>query len=161
MKLQRHSLDTSYALERTQALERENARLNEELAVLRTHSEVAPTSAALQVPELTNALRHISDKLTATESILLTRTTELTNATHDVSRTKAHLQFLHDRTSRAQVREEEGRLRERHLENTLRAAHEESRISDLVVQVRASLLKECNNGPICTLICLGVRRSRS
>jgi hypothetical protein len=110
--------------------------------VLRTHSVVAPQSAALQIPELTNALRHVSDKLANTEATLLKRTTELANATSEAAKAEAYAKAYHAMASRARSREEEGRVRERHLENSLQAVREESRISDLVVQVRTSIPKQ-------------------
>ena len=53
--------------DRAHVLERENAMLKEEVLILRTHPDSAPHPAALQVPELTLALRRLSDKLTLTE----------------------------------------------------------------------------------------------
>ena len=63
MKLQRHSLDTTHALEGARHLEQENQRLAEEVALLRAHPDITPHPASLQIPELTLALRTLSESL--------------------------------------------------------------------------------------------------
>jgi hypothetical protein len=137
VKLQRHSLDTSYALERSEALQLENERLLKEIHVLRAHADVSPEPIAVQ--ELTNALRHVSDKLTVTETTLTDRSIELMNALNDAAKHKVQLQQW---ISQSAIREEESRILEGRLQNFLRAAQEETKMTDLVVQVRACLLTQ-------------------
>ncbi|TFK46670.1 hypothetical protein OE88DRAFT_1707225 [Heliocybe sulcata] len=141
VKLQRHSLETSHALERTHVLERENALLREELAVLRSHPDLSPHPATLQVNELTLSLRRLSDKLTYTEETLLTRTTELSNALGEVGRAKHDAEAAYELAAKGRAREEEGKARERELERRLRAAEEERKMTDLVVQEYADLVR--------------------
>lgn len=141
VKLQRHSLEASEALERSHALERENARLHEEIRSLRANPDLTPHPATLQVPELTLALRRLSDKLTYTEETLLTRTNELAQAYNDLAKAQADATAAHELTDRARTREEEGKTRERDLERKARAAEEERRLADLALQEYADLVR--------------------
>ncbi|KAF9792156.1 hypothetical protein BJ322DRAFT_998121 [Thelephora terrestris] len=141
VKLQRHSLDTSYTLERSQALERENSRLVEELSVLRAHPITSPDPSALQTPQLNNALRHLSDKLSQTEELLLKRTSETLHATHKLARVKYDRDAAFEIAAQARAREEDCKVRERSLLLQARNAKEESRMADLVVQEYASLVR--------------------
>lgn len=138
MKLQRHSLDTSHALERSQALEAENARLIEELNVLRAHPNTSPDPSALHNPQLNNALRQLSDKLSQTEELLLKRTGETLHATHELTRVKYDRDAAYEVAARARAREEDCKVRERNLLLQARNAKEESRMADLVVQVSSA-----------------------
>lgn len=135
MKLQRHSLDTSYALERSQALEKENARLIEELNVLRAHPNTSPDPSALQNPQLNNALRQLSDKLSQTEELLLKRTSESFQAAHELARVNYERDVAYEIAAKARTREEDCKVRERTLLLQVRNAKEESKMADLVVQV--------------------------
>lgn len=135
MKLQRYALDTSYALERSQALERENARLIEELNVLRAHPNTSPDTSALQTPQLNNALRQLSDKLSQTEELLLKRTSDMLHATHELARVKYDRDAVYEIAAKARAREEDCKVRERTLLLQARNAKEESKMADLVVQV--------------------------
>ncbi|KAI0080533.1 hypothetical protein K474DRAFT_1704606 [Panus rudis PR-1116 ss-1] len=141
VKLQRHSLDTSHALERAHLLETENVRLKEEVEILRANPDVTPHPAALQVPELTLALRKLSDKLTFTEEALLSRTTELATANVALATAKHELDAAHQLVAQAKAKEQEAMQRERELELKARAAEEERRMTDLVVQEYADLVR--------------------
>lgn len=141
MKLQRHSLDTSHALEQAHALQNENARLREELETLRAKPDVTPHPATLQVQELTLALRRLSDKLTSTEDTLVSRTTELTHVRSDLTKAQSDAEAAHVLTVQAYIQVEHGRARERELERKARAAEEERRLADLVVQEYADLVR--------------------
>ncbi|KAH9950225.1 hypothetical protein B0H21DRAFT_803077 [Amylocystis lapponica] len=141
VKLQRHSLETSDALEHAHVLERENALLKDEAAVLRAHPQAAPHPAALQVPELTLALRRLSDKLTLTEESLLVRTNELTSARSDLAKAQFESESAYDLAARAHAQEEEAHANERELEKRARFAEEERRLADLVVQEYADLVR--------------------
>lgn len=149
MKLQRHSLDTSYALERSQALERENARLIEEVDVLRTHPNTSPDPSALQNPQLNNALRQLSDKLSQTEELLLKRTNESLQAARELARVKYERDVAYETAAKARAREEDCKVRERTLLLQTRNAKEESKMTDLVVQV--SLATPLHNTAMCSL----------
>ncbi|KIP08889.1 hypothetical protein PHLGIDRAFT_34766 [Phlebiopsis gigantea 11061_1 CR5-6] len=141
VKLQRHSLETSHALERTHALQSENARLRDEVEALRAHPDTTPHPAALQVPELTLALRKLSDKFTLTEEILLRRTTELTHARSDLANARSNVEAAQGLIAQAHTQLERGNARERALERKVRAAQEERRLADLVVQEYADLVR--------------------
>jgi hypothetical protein len=149
VKLQRHSLDTSHAVERSQALERENSRLIEELNVLRAHPNTGPDPSALHNPQLNNALRQLSDKLSQTEELLLKRTSEAMHATYELTRVKYDRDAAHEIAAKARAREEDCKVRERTLLLQARNAKEESRMADLVVQV-SSVTPFCNRS-VCSL----------
>ena len=149
VKLQRHSLDTSHALERSQALERDNARLVEELDVLRAYPNTSPDPSAFQNPQLNNALRQLSDKLSQTEELLLKRTSESLHATHELARAKYDRDTAYGIAAKARAREEDCKVRERTLLLQTRNAKEESKMADLVVQV-SSTIPLCQ-GAVCSL----------
>ncbi|KAL7283746.1 hypothetical protein ACG7TL_003183 [Trametes sanguinea] len=142
LKLQRHSLEASQAIEHARALERENARLKEEVAVLRSNPDSSPTQASFQVPELTLALRRLSDKLTAVEETLLARTKELADARSELANAQHEIEAARALAEDARAREEEGLARERELLRRLKAAEEEQRMADLVVQEYAALVRK-------------------
>ncbi|OBZ65721.1 hypothetical protein A0H81_14230 [Grifola frondosa] len=141
VKLQRHSLETSYALEHAQTLERENSRLQEEVAVLRASPDSTPHPGSFQVPELTLALRRLSDKLTLVEEALLTRTNEATVARSDLTKAQHETEAAHALAAEARAQEEEGKTRERELQKRARFAEEERKMADLVVHEYADLVR--------------------
>jgi len=149
VKLQRHSLETSYALERSQALEKENARLVEEISVLRAHPNTSPDPSALQNPQLNNALRELSDKLCQTEELLLKRTNESLYAARELARVKYERDVAHGIAANAKAREEDCKVRERTLLLQARNAKEESNMADLVVQVSSAVT--LRNPTMCSL----------
>lgn len=108
---------------------------------MRTHSDTTPHPAALQVPELTLALRRLSDKLTFTEETLLSRTTELTHARSDLAKTQSNAEAANALTVKAHIHVEQSQAKERELERKVRAAEEECRLADLVVQEYADLVR--------------------
>ncbi|KAH9852781.1 hypothetical protein C2E23DRAFT_825296 [Lenzites betulinus] len=142
LKLQRHSLETSQAIDHARALERENARLKEEVAVLRANPDTNPTQATFQVPELTLALRRLSDKLTAVEETLLARTEEAIDTRSELANAQNEIEAARALAADARAREEEGLARERDLARRLKAADEERRMADLVVQEYADLVRK-------------------
>ena len=141
LKLQRHSLDSTIALERAQILERENAAIREELAALRAHPDVSPHPSMLQVPELTLTLRRMSDKLTTTEETLLARTAELTSALSDLAKSKHEIEGAYALAARTRAREEQSKFQERELQRKVRAAEEARRMTDHVVEEYADLVR--------------------
>lgn len=128
-------------MERAHILERENAQIREELAILRSHPDVTPSSAALQVPELTLALRRLNDKLSATEDSLLARTNEVARALSDVAKGKYEVENAYALAAHTRAQQEEGKARERELKRRLRAVEEERDMSDRVVREYASLVR--------------------
>ncbi|KAA1469298.1 hypothetical protein DENSPDRAFT_795806 [Dentipellis sp. KUC8613] len=141
LKLQRHSLESTYALEKAQALQRENAALREELAALRAHPDTSPHPAELQVPEMTISLRKLSDKLTETEQTLSTRTSELANALGDLNKLKQEVAGAYLLSSEWRKKEELSKARERELARKVKAAEEEREMMDTVVQQYADLVR--------------------
>jgi chromosome segregation ATPase len=124
------------------ALERENAILRSEVTVLRAHPDAAPHPASLQISELTLALRHVSDKLTTTEETLLLRTRELAHAQGDTRTTRHALDGVIRQIDMAQQRERKSNARMRELQQRIRAAEEERKLMDIVVQEYADLVRE-------------------
>ncbi|KAL1679151.1 hypothetical protein EV122DRAFT_210561 [Schizophyllum commune] len=145
IKLQRHSLESINDHERMQHLQHDNDLLRNEVEKLRAtpHPDASPSThpSALQAQQLTISLRRLSDKLTATEETLLTRTTELANAMSEAARAKQAEEGAYHLASSARGREEEGKVRERDLHLQLREAQEQARMSDLVVNEYASLVR--------------------
>ncbi|KAI0035051.1 hypothetical protein K488DRAFT_36646, partial [Vararia minispora EC-137] len=141
LKLQRHSLESALAVERAHALERENTAIREELTILRSHPDVTPHPATLQVTDLTHALRRLSDKLTQTEDTLVLRTKELANALADVARGKLEVEGAYALAAHTRAREEESKARERGLLWRVQAAEEERDLTDRVVKEYADLVR--------------------
>ncbi|KAG7442497.1 uncharacterized protein BT62DRAFT_973724 [Guyanagaster necrorhizus] len=149
VKLQRHSLNTSNSHERLIQLERENAVLKSELNILRANphpdtSESHP--AVVQSQELTLALRRLSDKLSLTEDALFERTTELAHASAELTKAKDTAEVAYALAARIRGREEDGKVRERDLENQLREAQEHNKMSDLVVTEYADYVRSFDDG---------------
>jgi hypothetical protein len=141
LRLQRHSLETTLAIERAQALEHENAATHAELAVLRAHPDTTPRPAELQLPELTLALRRASDKLTLAEDALRIRTTELANMQGAAARAHYAAENAFSLAARARAHSEDAGEREHALTLRLRAAEEESRMTDRAVREYADLVR--------------------
>lgn len=149
-------MEGAKALERASYLERENDALKSELAILRAnpHPDASPQAhpAVLQVQQLTLSLRRLSDKLSLTEDALLTRTTELTHAMGEATKAKHAAEGAYELAARTRGREEAGKVRELELEWKVKAAEESVRMSDLVVNEYADLVRALNaktgKGPI-------------
>lgn len=141
MKLQRHSLEASQAMERAHALERENTRLHEEIHELRAFPDLTPGPDAHQVPELTLALRNLSEKLNFTEEMLFERTNELQGTKSELVKAHTVTAAAHAQADHARAREEEMRGKIRDLERKARDAEEGRRLADLVVQEYATLVR--------------------
>jgi hypothetical protein len=129
------------AIERAQALEHENATVHAELAVLRAHPDTTPHPAELQLPELTLALRRASDKLTLTEDSLRTRIAQLAEMQGAAARAHHAAENAFALAAGARAREEDVMARERGLVLQLRAAGEESRMTDRAVREYADLVR--------------------
>ncbi|KAG5649943.1 hypothetical protein H0H81_001374 [Sphagnurus paluster] len=145
LKLQRHSLDAANAHERAVHLERENKLLRSELAALRAHPHPDAGSntqnGALQLQQLTLSLRRLSDKLTLAEDALHERTVQLAHATGEAARAKLAEEGAYELSARTRGREEAGKLRELALEGKVRASEEAVKMSDLVLNEYADLVR--------------------
>ena len=130
-------------------MEKENARLVEEINVLRAHPNTSPDPSALQNPQLNNALRELSDKLCETEELLLKRTNESLHAARELARVKYERDVAHGIAANAKAREEDCKVRERTLLLQARNAKEESNMADLVVQVSPVII--LRNPAMCSL----------
>lgn len=117
------------------------------MATLRSHPETPPQTAALQVSELTLALRKLSDKLSFTEETLLARSTELVHAKSDLAEAKQEISVFMMLAKRVNARADEMEHRERELERKVRAAEEERRLTDLVVEEYAALVRKLEGRP--------------
>lgn len=116
--------------------------MQEELETLRAHPETTPQSAALQVPELTLALRKLSDKFTLTEETLLLRSTELVHAQSELRKGLQERDAMLTAARHASARLEEGAYRERELQRKARSAEEERKLADLVLDEYAALVRK-------------------
>lgn len=115
--------------------------MREELETLRANPDSTPHPAALQVPELTLALRKLSDKLTATEETLLTRTAELLHTREALSQAHHDSSAARELANQARAREEAAKERERQMALRAKAAEEERKMTDFVVQEYADLVR--------------------
>jgi hypothetical protein len=141
LKLQRHSLEAALAIERAQALERENAAAHAELAVLRAHPDSTPRPAELQLPELTLALRRASDKRTLAEDALRARTAQFVDVQGAAERAQYAVEGAFGLAERARAREEEAWACERALALRLRVVEEERMMLDRAVGEYADLVR--------------------
>ena len=129
------------AIERAQALERENAAARAELAALRAHPDSTPHPAELQLPELTLALRRASDKLTLAEDALRARTAQFVDMQGATSRAHYAAESAFGVAAAARAREEDALAHERGLTLRLRVVEEEGRLMDRVVREYADLVR--------------------
>ena len=91
--------------------------------------------------ELTIAHRRLSDKLTLTEEVLLARTTELAHAQSDISKIHNSVDAAYELAAQRQGQVQVTEAKQRELERKLRAVEEERKLSDLVVQEYAELVR--------------------
>lgn len=141
-------MDKSNAQDRVLQLERENDSLKSEIAILRAnpHPDASPQAhpAVLQVQQLTLSLRRLSDKLSLTEDALLARTAELTQAMGKATKAKLAAESAYELAARTRGREEASKVREVELEWKVKAAEEAAKMSDLVVNEYADLVRALN-----------------
>jgi hypothetical protein len=116
--------------------------LRTELLVLRTHPDITPHPSTLQATELSLALRHISDKLTATEETLLLRTKERTYTYSSWRRAEEELAHAKRDVQSARDSEREAWAREREHRHELQLAQEECRLRDVALQQYADLIRK-------------------
>jgi hypothetical protein len=109
-------------------LEHENARLKEEINILRNTPDTTPHPVTLQVSELTLAHRRLSEKLSLVEQKLIERNKELSSVANDKLRTEKVIRAAHKLAKDSKVKEDEARTRERQVEMRAKAAEEERRV---------------------------------
>ncbi|KAI0263398.1 hypothetical protein BC834DRAFT_997210 [Gloeopeniophorella convolvens] len=141
LKLQRHSLEATLAIERAQALEHETAAARTELAALRAHPDTTPRPAELQLPELTLALRRASDKLTLAEDALRARSAQLADARAAAARAQHAAGGAFALAAASRAREEEAHERERALARRLRVAAGERTMAERALREYADLVR--------------------
>jgi hypothetical protein len=113
-----------------------------EIKALRSNPDTTPHPASLQVSEMSLALRHVSDKLTATEESLLARTRELSRVHAELRRSYLDGDDAQKRIDHAREREGQAWAHERILRQKLQAAEEEYHLTDLALQEYASLVRK-------------------
>ena len=143
VRLLRHSLSTSQALERTHALQHENSVLNNELQALRSLflSDKSPEADRQSINQLTLSLRTLNEKLTATEILLASRTAELAHTLSELQRSRSATDATHQLLACAQRRQEAFRSRESELELKVRTAEERARMTDRAIGEYANLVR--------------------
>ncbi|KAI5124371.1 hypothetical protein M0805_008974 [Coniferiporia weirii] len=150
VQLQHHSLETSTALQRLHALERENSQLRTELDIHRAHADVGSGGSlrdALQVQELSLSLRRLSDKLDLTEKALLARNEELISAERERDSSKNAEENALEVVVRLRMELETSHAEKRELLNRVKAAEEQRKMSDLVVEEYANLVRSLEGRP--------------
>ena len=142
VKLLRHSLSTSRALERAHALEHENSVLHNELRILRSDwsNESAETDRQ-SINQLTLSLRTLNEKLTSTEILLANRTAELTHALGELQRSRIAADSTRQLLACARSREEALRSQERELEFKVRAAEERAKTTERTIEEYANFVR--------------------
>ncbi|KAF5378302.1 hypothetical protein D9615_008758 [Tricholomella constricta] len=88
-----------------------------------------------------------SDKLSLAEEALLERTTELAQATEEAAKAKLTADSAYELAARTRGREEAGKLRELELEWKVKAAEETVKMSNLVVNEYAGLVRSLASKP--------------
>ncbi|KXN84841.1 hypothetical protein AN958_12067 [Leucoagaricus sp. SymC.cos] len=143
VKLQHHSLSTSRALERAQALEHENSTLSNEVNTLRSnpHPSSSTQDSQESINQLTLSLRTLNEKLTTTENLLARRTTELTQTLGELQKSKSATETAYELSTRIRGREEALKSRERELELKVQLAEDRARMSERAVEEYANLVR--------------------
>jgi hypothetical protein len=126
---------------RCQALERDNAILREEVELLRATPDATPSSATIQVSELTLALRRVSDQLLQSEDALREQSQQLTQALNAEKRAQYEGQEALEAVRAARTREQEAMAQLREVKTELVKKEEERKMSDLVVREYADLVR--------------------
>ncbi|PVG02896.1 hypothetical protein CPB86DRAFT_779767 [Serendipita vermifera] len=139
--LQRQALDSSVLAARCQALERDNAILREEVELLRANPDATPSSATIQVSELTLALRRVSDQLLQSEDALREQGEQFKQAINAEKRAQYEAQEAMEAVNAARAREQEAKAQLREVKTELVKKEEERKMTDLVVREYADLVR--------------------
>ena len=149
VKLQRHSLESARAYERSVYLQQENDLLKAELLTLRlssTQTDAASTSNA-HVQELTLSLRKLSHKLTLTEEALRQKTKTWITAQADVTKARIAIEAAFGLIDKLRAREEAQEVRAGELEMRVQKLEEEMRMSDFTIAEYAALVRDMEARP--------------
>ncbi|OCB84200.1 hypothetical protein A7U60_g8876 [Sanghuangporus baumii] len=141
VQLRHQSLDHATLLKHLHALENENTFLRTELQVHRATGPVGAHRDALQVQELTLALRRLSDKLDLTEKAVLERNEELTSVQSERDSAKKAEASAMETAKRLRSEVNASNARERDLARRVKASEEQRRMTDLAVEEYASLVR--------------------
>lgn len=141
LQAQRQSIDINEAMERQKQLEAEKARFQQELSVLSHNPDKQPHPATLNVSELTLAHRRLSDRLSATEGMLLERTTELNHAVRQAENALAVAERSQGLLNHQRREKENEAKRFRALQGRLKAATEEKLMYERCVEEYAILYR--------------------
>ncbi|KAL5490243.1 hypothetical protein ACEPAI_5076 [Sanghuangporus weigelae] len=141
VQLRHQSLEHATLLQHLRALENENSFHRTELQVHRAAGPVGAHRDALQVQELTLALRRLSDKLDLTERVLLERNEELASVQSERDSAKKAEAGAIETAKRLRSEVNASHARERDLASRVKASEEQRRMSDLVVEEYASLVR--------------------
>ncbi|EJD05769.1 uncharacterized protein FOMMEDRAFT_145188 [Fomitiporia mediterranea MF3/22] len=148
LALELASLREAVAHYQLHALETENSHLKAELQVHRTTApDTASHRDALQIQELTLALRRLSDKLDLTEKALFERNEELISTQSSLDAAKGSEGNMVEAANRLRAELEASHTRERDLLNRVRASEEQRKLSDLVVEEYANLVRSLEGRP--------------
>ncbi|KAG8936161.1 hypothetical protein FRC02_004189 [Tulasnella sp. 418] len=141
LQLQRHSLDTTTALERAKQLEIQNTRLRDEVRSLRMNPDKTPHPSELSVAELTIAHRRLSERLSIIESILLERNTELNHANRRIESLLSTVDDHKELLNRARQLQDDERDNAVTLQGRLKASEEQRKMAERTVADYAELVK--------------------
>ncbi|KAL5511702.1 hypothetical protein ACEPAH_4920 [Sanghuangporus vaninii] len=147
VQLRHQSSEHAALLKHLHALENENSFLRTELQVHRAAGPVGAHRDALQVQELTLALRRLSDKLDLTEKILLERNEELVSVQSERDSAKKAEASAMETAKRLRSEVNASNARERDLASRVKASEEQMRMTDLVVEEYASLVRSLEGRP--------------
>ncbi|KAL5529274.1 hypothetical protein ACEPAG_5259 [Sanghuangporus baumii] len=146
VQLRHQSLEHATLLQHLRALENENSFLRTELQVHRATGPVGAHRDALQVQELTLALRRLSDKLDLTERVLLERNEELASVQSERDSAKKAEAGAIETVKCLRSEVNASHARERDLASRVQASEEQRRMSDLVIEEYASLVRSLESG---------------
>ncbi|KAG8829439.1 hypothetical protein FRC17_006567 [Serendipita sp. 399] len=141
LNLQKQAFEASTTATRCSTLEQENSLLRTEVALLRSLPEAEVPTSAIQVSELTLALRRVSDQLNLSEDAFRDQTEQLSRALNAKSQAKHELEGAYALAARSRGREEEAKTQIRQLELEMKKKEEEGKLADLVVREYADLVR--------------------
>ncbi|KAG6850003.1 hypothetical protein H0H93_002621 [Arthromyces matolae] len=107
-----------------------------------------PSKHELELPLYVKRFRTLNsqDEYQSAYAALLEKTTELSHATAEIGKAKLTADAAYELAARTRGREEMGKLRELELEQKVKAAEEAAKMSDLVVNEYADLVRSLKAG---------------
>ena len=115
--------------------------MRDELTKLRQTPDTTPDRSALQVTELTLALRRMGDKLDLSEGQVLERTTELAAAKAERTKVGLEIQAMNEELGNMRAKEEEYKRREREVEIKCKTLKAEKDLVEGAIQEYADLVR--------------------